>query len=81
MTTRSHPGVARAGCTAPATTSPTSGTTDPAGPRRPDEPSGGGTRAELALDDALTVLDDLADDVDALNARIEALLADGRASR
>jgi hypothetical protein len=35
----------------------------------------GSTRAELELDQVLAVLDDLADDADALNARIEALLS------
>jgi hypothetical protein len=48
---------------------------------RSDEPIAGSIRAELALDAVLAVLDDLAEDADALNARIEALLADGWASR
>ena len=49
----------------------------PAQPRRSDEPGSiGGARTGLALDEVLAVLDDLAEDAEALNARIEALLAD-----
>lgn len=51
-------------------------------PRRSDELNIGSSRADLALHDVLAVLDDLAEDADALNARIEALLTDGgRGSR
>ncbi len=48
------------------------------GPPRPQQPL---PRAAPELDEALTLLDDLADDADALNTRIQAQLDDHRPSR
>jgi len=47
-------------------------------PRRPQHPF---ARAGPGLDEVLTLLDDLAEDADALNTRIQALLDDHRPSR
>jgi ubiquinone biosynthesis protein UbiJ len=46
-------------------------------PPLPEEESVIGAHSELELDDVLAVFDDLAEDADALNARIQSLLAGG----
>jgi len=51
--------------------------TDPAATTAPTPPA----RAAPELDEVLTLLDDLADDADALNTRIQALLDDHRPTR